>query len=166
MRKFPLVLFGALLAAAAARVVSLAAALPPIVAVHFNAAGDANGFMTREGCRQFMLTLTLGAPLFVVLVTALVPRLVPPSMVNVPNRAYWLAPERSRDSIAFLSEQGVWFGCILLVFLTVVDWLLAKANESQPPVLPTGLFIASLAVLFAAIGLWALRMFQRFSLPG
>ena len=40
MRKYPIVLFGALLAAAAWRVNALAGHLPPIVAVHFNASGN------------------------------------------------------------------------------------------------------------------------------
>jgi hypothetical protein len=31
---------------------------------------------------------------------------------------------------------------------------------------PTGLFMGSMALLFAAIGIWAARMFRRFSRPG
>jgi hypothetical protein len=165
MRKYPMVILGALLAAAAWRVSALSGYLPEIVAVHFDASGDANGFATREDCRQLMLWLTVGAPLFIVIVTALIPHLIPPSMINIPNRAYWLAPQRAGESLAFLSEQGVWFGCIFLVFLVCVDEFLVKANSTTPPVFPTGPFLCSMALLFAAIGLWALRMFKRFRQP-
>jgi uncharacterized membrane protein len=166
MRKYPIVLFGVLLAGAAWRVSRLTGDLPAIVAVHFDAGGKPNGFTTREGCRQFMLVLTLGAPVFIVFVTALIPRLIPATMINIPNRAYWLAPERADESIGFLSEQGIWFGCIFLVFAACIDELLVQANSTAPPMFPTGLFMGSMALLFAAIGIWAARMFRRFSRPG
>lgn len=165
MRKFPWVLFALLLAAAAALISSLAAQLPELVAVHFNAAGRPNGFTTRDGCRDFMMLFTLGAPIFIAIATALVPRLLPASMVNIPNRDYWLAPERARDSIDFLSEQGVWFACILLLFMADVDWMLLKANTVEPPTFPNSLFIATLMLFFCAVGLWAIRMFKRFRRP-
>jgi uncharacterized membrane protein len=166
MRKFPIMLFGVLLACAAWRVSVIAGTLPAVVAVHFDAAGRPNGFTTQEGCRQFMLALTLGAPVFIVFVTALIPRLIPATMINIPNRGYWLAAERADESIAFLSEQGIWFGCIFLVFAACVDELLIKANSTAPPVFPTGLFLVSMALLFAAIGVWAARLFGHFRLPG
>jgi hypothetical protein len=166
MRKYPIVLFGLLLAGAAWRVSLLAGELPPVVAVHFDAQGVPNGFTTREGCRKFMLVLTLGAPVFIVLVTALIPRFIPAAMINIPNRDYWLAPERAGESLGFLSNQGIWFGCIFLVFTACVDELLVRANSAAPPIFPTGLFMGSMALLVAAIGVWAARMFRRFSRAG
>jgi len=165
MRIFPLISFVLLLTAAALLVSTLSGDLPDVVAVHFNAAGVANGFMRREECRGFMLFFTLGAPVFVAAVTGLIPRLFPPSMLNIPNRGYWLAPERAEDSIAFLSDQGVWFACILVIFLASVDWMVAKANASAPPNLPAGRFGGIMACFACAIGVWALRMFRRFRLP-
>jgi uncharacterized membrane protein len=165
MRIFPLLLFGFLVTAAAIYVSALSAGLPEIVAVHFNAAGGANGFMTRSDCRSFMLSLTVGAPLLVAVITALIPRLLPPSMINIPNRSYWLAPERARESIAFVSEQGIWFSSVLLIFLVGVDWMVAQANRTHPPDLAAGRFGWMLALFAAAIALWAVRLFRRFRLP-
>jgi uncharacterized membrane protein len=165
VRKFPLMLFGILLAVAARSVASFTERLPEVVAVHFNPQGTANGFMTREDCRTFMWAFTLGVPLFIAAVTAVVPRLIPTSMVNIPNHNYWLAPERAAESLASLSEQGVWFGCIFLVFLTGVDWMIVKANAAAPPEFPTALFAWTLLLFFCAIAIWALRMFKRFRVP-
>ncbi len=165
MRKFPLLLFVMLLAAAAALIFNLAAQLPELVAVHFDAAGRANGFMTRAGCRDFMLLTTLGAPLLITIATALLPRLVPASLINIPHRDYWLAPERARDSLVFLSEQGLWFGCIFVVFLACVDVLLVKANAVSPPEFPSRLFVAMLIFFFCAVGAWLARMLRRFRAP-
>jgi hypothetical protein len=160
-----MMLFGVLLIAAAWRVSVLADSLPGIVAVHFDASGRPNGFASREVCRQFMRSFTLGAPLFIVFVTALLPRLIPHSMINIPYRAYWLAPERAGETVDFLSDQGVWFGCIFLVFLAFVDEFLVRANASTPPAFPTGSFMGSMALLFAAIVVWGARMFSRFRRP-
>jgi uncharacterized membrane protein len=165
MRKFPLLLLAMLLAGAALFILFLSQQLPELVAIHFDASGRPNGFTTREGCRDFMLLSTLGAPLLIVIATALVPRLLPASMINIPHREYWLAPERARDSLAFLSEQGVWFGCILVVFLANVDLMLVKANGVSPPAFPSSPFLATLVVFFCAVALWAMRMFKRFRRP-
>jgi hypothetical protein len=165
MRKFPLLLFVMLLAAAAALISNLAGQLPDLVAVHFDAAGRANGFMTRAGCRDFMLLSTLGVPLLIAVATALLPRLVPASLINIPHRDYWLAPERARDSLVFLSEQGLWFGCIFVVFLACVDAMLVKANAVSPPAFPNKLFVVMLIFFFCAVGAWFVRMLRRFRAP-
>ena len=165
MPKLPLLLFMGLLAAAAALIFHLAGQMPDLVAVHFDAAGRANGFMTRAACRDFMLLSTLGVPLLITLATAVLPRLVPASLINIPNRDYWLAPGRARDSLVFLSEQGVWFGCIFVVFLACVDAMLVKANTASPPEFPNTLFIAMLILFFCAVGAWFVRMLRRFRAP-
>jgi hypothetical protein len=131
MRKFPWVLFAALLAAAVWRVGVLADRLPDLVAV-----------------------------------TALIPRLLPPAMINIPNRDYWLAPERAQESLGFLADQGVWFACIFLVFLTAIDQFIVEANTAVPPALPTARFVTALVLLAGAIAIWAIRMFMRFRQPG
>ena len=165
MRKFPPLLFAMLLGGAAVFILVLTRQLPELVAIHFDASGRPNGFTTREGCRDFMLLSTLGAPLLIVIATSLVPRLLPGSMINIPNRDYWLAPERARDSLVFLSEQGVWFGCILVLFLAGVDLMLVKANGVSPPAFPSSAFIATMMLFFCAIALWAMRTFRRFRRP-
>jgi uncharacterized membrane protein len=165
MRKFPLLLFVLLLAGAATLIFHLREQLPDLVAVHFDAAGRANGFMTRSGCGDFMLLSTLGVPLLITLATALLPRLVPASLINIPNRDYWLSPERAPDSLAFLSEQGLWFGCIFIVFLACVDAMLVKANAVSPPEFPSTLFAVMLIIFFCVVGVWFVRMLRRFRAP-
>jgi uncharacterized membrane protein len=165
MSKFPLFLFVMLSGAAAALIFNLAGQLPDLVAVHFDAAGRANGFMTRAGCRDFMLLSTLGMPLLITLATGLIPRIVPASLINIPNRDYWLAPERASASLAFLSEQGLWFGCIFVVFLACVDAMLVKANAVSPAAFPNTLFVAMLILFFCVIGAWFVRMLRRFRAP-
>jgi uncharacterized membrane protein len=164
-RNIPFVAFGVLLIGAAVFVQLISGQLPERVATHFDATGHPNGFMTRESCRIFMLTFTLGFPLFIAAVTGLIPWLVPPSLVNLPNRAYWLAPERAQQSRAFLSVQGIWFGCILLVFLSSVDWLVVNANSTVPAQLPLKPFVTAMVLFFTVVGFWMVRMFRHFRKP-
>jgi serine/threonine-protein kinase len=128
MRIVPIICMVILLIAAFVFIQAIAGELPERVATHFAADGHPNGYMSREECRSFMLEFTLGGPIFIAVVTALFPLFIPASLFNLPNREYWLAPERAADSRGFLSEQGIWFGCILLVFLIAVDWMVAAAN--------------------------------------
>jgi serine/threonine-protein kinase len=161
-RRVPLVCFGLLLIGAAVFIQSVASQLPERVATHFDSTGLPNGYMTREGCHVFMLVFTLGVPLFAAATTGLMPRLFPPAFVNIPNREYWLAPERAADSLAYLSGQGIWLGCILLLFLCGVDWLIVSANSAAPPRLPGRPFEIALLLFLVALGLWVTRMFKRF----
>jgi uncharacterized membrane protein len=161
----PPALFVILLVAAAVWVGALADRLPELVAVHFDAAGVANGFMAHAGCRDFMLLFTIGAPCLIALVSALLPRLLPARMLNIPHREYWMAPGRAEESIAFLSAQGFWFSSIFLVFLTGADWMVARANAVAPPLFPSRGFLWMLVLFFVAVGVWAHRMFRRFSRP-
>jgi hypothetical protein len=161
----PLAVFALLLVAGAFWVGALAERLPDIAAVHFDARGAANGFTTRDACRRFMLLSTVGVPALIAAVTAALPRLLPPGMLNVPHREYWMAPARARDSVDFLSSRGIWFSCMLLTFLACVDWMVVKANEARPALFPSAEFLPVLALFFCATGLWLRGMFKRFPSP-
>ena len=61
-RKSLTFVFVALLLTGASFVISTTTSLPDRVASHFGAGGHANGYMTREGYRWFMLFFTVGFP--------------------------------------------------------------------------------------------------------
>ena len=127
--------------------------LPPVVASHFAAGGNADGFMPRNAYLAFMLFIAVGVPLLLALANSLV-RLVPPHMVSLPNRDYWLAPERAADTLAFLRNHGTYFSVLLAAFLTFVHWLVVRANALQPPRLSAPLFIAGLVLFLLAVAIW------------
>ena len=121
--------------------------------------------MSREGCRTFMLTFTLGVPSFILGLTVLIGRLVPPQFINLPYRNYWLAREHAEASIAFLCEQGAWFSCVLLFFLGYVDVLVVRANSTAPVGLPAVPFATAMALFLLALGWWLVRLVRRFGRP-
>ena len=86
-------LFALYIACAAAFVWLTSSGLPPLVASHFGAGGVANGFMTRTVYTRFMEAFVIGLPAFMVLVSLYAVGNAR-ARLNMPNRDYWLAPER------------------------------------------------------------------------
>jgi uncharacterized membrane protein len=139
-----------------------AASMPPVLATHFGGSGAPNGWQTQS--QFFVLEIVL---LGVCLLLAFgIPRLIgvlPISMVNVPNKEYWLAPERREETLAFFRARFAWFGCGFLGFLIVVNQLVFDANQSQPRHLNGGAFTVALVAFLAFVGIWTVRLIARFA---
>lgn len=110
--------------------------LPPIVASHFDASGLPNGFMSRTLFTLLNLgTVSLICGLFITLIL-LIPR-IPASMINIPNKKYWLAKERQKLTIDFITRQLWIVGIVTLAFLIGLNQLVFSANTMQPVRLTT-----------------------------
>jgi uncharacterized membrane protein len=101
----------------------------------------------------FMLVFVIGLPALMVTVTWLAIG-SPKARINLPNKDYWLAPERRAETIAFLRSSILWFGTGLVAFLCYAHWLVVLANESQPAHLANSWFLGGLVVFFAALLIW------------
>lgn len=135
--------------------------LPALVASHFGPGGAANGFMAKDTYTVLMLAVVVGVPALVASTTQLV-RILPPQMINLPNRQYWLAPERRAATLEALASLNLRFALALAVFLCFVHWLVVRANAVQPARLPETLFFVGLAAFGAATLAWLLVLFRRF----
>jgi hypothetical protein len=124
-------LFLAALAATAAFIFATASGLPDRVGTHFGPGGGADGWMTRDGYRLYMLAFVLLFVPFIVAMVGVLPRVFPRA-VNLPNRDYWLAPERREATFAFLAGHACGFGVLTLTLLAGVHWLLLDANRASP----------------------------------
>ncbi|HEX4328413.1 MAG TPA: hypothetical protein VH105_16445 [Burkholderiales bacterium] len=162
----PVLVFVILLLATAAYFFSGSGLMPERVAVHFAADGSANGFMTREGYRQFLLEFGLGVPLGTALIVAVLPALIP-TRVNLPYKNYWMAPERRAQSLAFLSGHGFWLGCLLLLLMSGVHRLVVAANAGDAAAqhLDNGGFAWVMGLFGIGIALWAATLMLRFRKP-
>jgi hypothetical protein len=153
--------FVVLLATAGAFVWLTSAALPPVVASHFGPGGAADGHMGKGPYTAFMVALVIALPLLVAS-TSLLVRIVPPEMVNLPNRQYWLAPERRAASLAAIGSLLLRFASALAMFLCFVHWLVVQANLVQPPRLPEAWFFGGLAAFGVVTLAWLISLFLRF----
>jgi uncharacterized membrane protein len=139
-----------------------ASRLPDILATHFGGRGQPNGWQTHSA---FWATET-----FVVSIATLigfgVPAMlksIPVSLINVPNKEHWFAPERRESTLAYFRATFAWFGCGLLAFLLFVNELVFRANLKTPHQLNTTAFVAALFVFMAFTALWTIRLILRFS---
>ena len=164
MTIIPRVLFVALLVLAPAVMWGTSGALPDRVATHFGHDGLANGWMSRDGYRAFMLALGTLVPVFIVVLAGLAPRLGPRA-VKVPNPGYWLAPERRTETMSRMLSHSCWLGCAMLVFFTGMHLLLLRANAATPARLPASPFYAMIVALVIVIIVWALALRLRFRTP-
>ena len=129
-------------------------AMPERVASHFAGDGAANGFMPRNIYLGLMVGLAVALPFLLALPGWLMGRL-PASLIQLPNREYWLAPERRADTLAFMTHWSAIFGAFVTVFLCYVHWLVVEANKVAPPHLATRPLVAGLVGFVICTFVWA-----------
>ncbi|HEY4370687.1 MAG TPA: hypothetical protein VGN52_02010 [Burkholderiales bacterium] len=163
----PILAFVTLMAASAAYFFFGTGVLPDRIAVHFAADGSPNGFSTREEYRHFLLVFGLGVPLAAALCVAVLPNLLPAALINLPNKDYWLAPERRAQSMLYLGAHGFWLGCLLLLLMCGVHALVASANAAAAAGqhLAGSTFLWVLGGFFAGMAAWAVTLMLRFRRP-
>ena len=137
--------------------------LPPVTAVHFDASGAANSFMAREQYLKLISLFAVGLPLFIVIVTSVVYSRA--RDFKVPNRDYWMAPERAAATRSFLIGHGIWFGTLLAGLMCFIHWIVVIANGQQPPHLANAMAIGGLLVFLAVTLAWALVLVVAFRRP-
>ena len=162
--RVPRALFFAIVLAAIGECVHDYPLLPGRLASHFAASGMPNGWMTKT---QFLITYA------VMLLPALavefwVPRRIakkPDAKLNLPNKEYWLAPDRRADTFAYFEKVFAWYGSVFLFVVAFATGLALRANFDTPPRLPTGPLISVIAG-FALYNVAAVAaMYRRFSKP-
>lgn len=136
--------------------------LPEIVGSHFGASGSVNGWQTKPAF--FLMEL-----LMIVLAAVIafgVPRIItsmPVSLINLPNKEFWLGPERREETLTYFRAWSAWFGCALLAFLLFVMELAFRANLHTPPRLNSAAFVPAL-IAFVLFSLFStIRLVQRFA---
>jgi uncharacterized membrane protein len=135
--------------------------LPALVAAHFDIAGRANGYLPRQTYIAILLLITVLVPLLVVILSN---RAFshPDVRVNLPNRDYWLAPERREATVRFLARQMSLFAWLLVVFLCYMQWLVVRANALTPPTLDSRAFFSGLVLFLVCTLFWIMRLLRRF----
>lgn len=136
--------------------------LPDPMSSHFNARGAATAWMPKSGFFILIVVVTLaaGVPIF------LVPRSMaklPNDKINLPNKEYWLAPERRSETMQYLGIQMGWLGCALLVLLLCGLYNAVAANFRPDHHFDSGSFYAVLGAFLAFIIVWLVRLLSHFA---
>jgi uncharacterized membrane protein len=163
MKRIPWIIFGLMLLFAILYVTRTVGDLPPLVASHFDAGGQPNAYMTRSLYAKFVLGMSVGLPIAMVALLTVVYSNA--RDMKLPNRDYWLAPERIAQTRSLLVSYGVWFGSTMVAMACYVHWLELGAHRSVPPHLSNQLIGGGLiAFLLITFG-WIAALLSAFRLP-
>lgn len=138
--------------------------LPEQVANHFGAAGLADGWMSNRA----NLLLSCSILVFNSLVFLSIPTILrntPMRWLSLPNREYWLAPERRDANLRSIADWVGFCGLLTNLFMLVVFHLVYLANSKTPPRINEPFFLLLLGVYFLIICIWLVLLFRRFRLP-
>jgi uncharacterized membrane protein len=148
----------------AVTLVSLAV-LPERVATHFGAGGMADGWASN----QVNALITTGVHVILFCCFYFTDRLIflfPPSLVNLPNKEYWLDPANKPRTIEKIQGLMWNLGAVMFLFLLVLGLLALQANLAKTVRLNEPVFFAALgALLVYTIG-WLVVFYRTFRIPG
>jgi uncharacterized membrane protein len=138
--------------------------LPARMVSHFDLSGLPNGWMTKP---LFFELYAVGVAIGVVVVflPALTVARLPASLINLPNKEYWLAPEHRAETNAFLKRSFAWFGCAFLAVEVVGLDLAMQANLVSPPHFSSESMFVCLGVFLIWTGWWTVDLIRHFCAP-
>ena len=142
-------------------IVATSVALPYRIATHFAADGRPNGFMNRGPYLVVMCVLAVGVPALVMLGLRSALRR-DSGRINVPNRDFWLAPERRVATLEWLAQHVSRLAAGVCAFAFAVHLALIRANGFVPPRLEPTLAIGLLTGSLGAVAVWAGVLVKRF----
>jgi uncharacterized membrane protein len=162
--RIPRIIFFAIVMVAIAQCVHDFPLLPGRLASHFAASGVPNGWMTKAQFFIIYAALILPAAAVEFWVSHSIAK-KPDARLNLPNKEYWLAPERRADTFAYFDSFFAWYGSAFLFVEVFAMGLAMRANFDTPPQLPTGPIVSVIVgfVFFNVVAV--LAMFHRFSKP-
>jgi uncharacterized membrane protein len=163
MKKLPWIVFALLLVFAIGYIVRTAPHLPPLVASHFNGAGYPSAYMTRGFYTKFTLAFGVGLPAAIVALLSLVYSRT--KDVKLPNRDYWLAPERIAQTRSVLVSFGAWLGSLMVAMVCYAHWLILVAHRSVTPHFSRSLILGGLLAFALLTGGLLALLLMAFRLP-
>lgn len=106
--------------------------LPPQIASHFDVQGRADGWSTKL---LFVSTVVAVMVLLTALLSSiqLIAYYAPFSTLNMPNKEYWMDPEREGQARRMVAQWGLWFTAATLWFMALIFHETLAANFRQPP---------------------------------
>jgi hypothetical protein len=138
------------------------AKLPDVIVSHFDARGVANGRQPKflflaffAGSVAIAAFLTFGIPAFF--------SKMPTVIINLPNKEYWLAPERRAETLAFLNGNFAWFSCAALLPAAIAVNIAIGRNLHPQAQSDSVLFSYVFAGFLGFAASSSIRMLTRFS---
>ena len=155
--------FFALVALAVIQIIYYYPRVPEVVASHFDGLGAANAWSSRNG----FFGLYLAMVVMLILIFIFTPRWSERRSqfgMKIPNKEYWLAPERIEQTRQFFRRQMIIMGVAHLMLAIYSVQLVINANFDQTPRLHHSIFWA-LLLYFVLLIAWLIHFFLHFRRP-
>ena len=133
--------------------------LPEKMASHYNALGEPDNWMAK----QSFLILEVVILLIIIAEFTLLPLLIkqmPNSLINLPNKDYWLAEERRDETFSLIRIYMEWFSVGLLGLFIAINEMVFRANLTNQK-LSNSAWIA-LIVFLIFVGIWLTKFILQF----
>ncbi|MBN1998303.1 hypothetical protein JW935_12165 [candidate division KSB1 bacterium] len=135
--------------------------LPNVMVSQFDGHGNPTSQMTKGAFSVlYWVTMLIMLLIFIVLPPAM--KRLPTSMWSLPNRDYWLAPERRDTTIAVIREYMFWCGFgMILFFMFLFQFTVSFHASGRERMSMTGFWI--LITAFAVfITVWTVAFVMQF----
>ena len=135
--------------------------LPDRVASHFDGSGRPNGWSGKNTFFSIYAAVVILLA-FIQIMTRLSSAKMPVSLINLPNRDYWLAPERRAESMAVLMKYLSVFWSATLFFLMGTMQLAIEVNLGWSRGLGEWFFFLLAAFVFFTLA-WTVVLIRHFA---
>jgi len=139
-------------------------ALPEKLAVHFDAVGHPNGWMSRSEDMLTILLMGFGLT-FIVLTLFYSFRFFPASYLSVPNQAFWRHPQNYQTACNYLFRGSFILASNFLIFFTGLHILIIEANLQTTIGLPFPLQYFVIGIFILLQTLWVTDILLYFAKP-
>ena len=137
--------------------------LPDEIATHFGANGQPDGWMSKGVASLMMLGIQVALPWMMVGI-GYATKHIPNSAINIPNREYWLAPERRDSSLRRVQGSLTVFACWMSLFTFSINHLTFRANVAAKP-LDTQLFGLAVILFLIGVAAFLVMLTRQFRVP-
>ncbi|MHC4444603.1 MAG: SdpI family protein [Planctomycetota bacterium] len=138
--------------------------LPDRVASHFGSSGEPDDWMSKTGFLVVSLGFMLFMGFFLFGIAYLCAVMVSSDkwdhIVNLPNKDYWLAPERRRQTGEFIYRYMLWMNSAVMLFMVAVFHQTIRYNLGRTDHLEDMGWL--LCIFLGFMGVWLVGLFVKF----
>lgn len=135
--------------------------LPEKMATHFNFAGEPDGWMPKGEFIWFNVGLMIFILALFFLMGFFLPKM-PHYLINLPNKDYWLAPERRAETLRRMQGEMETFYIALFLLLVSMNHLIFRANLHNENLSPASWVIVGAFLLYTFV--WAIGLHKKFKI--
>ena len=134
--------------------------LPDTVASHFGGSGKPDGWTGKQAFAALQVGMIGFMATGFIITTLHLPRF-PSYMINLPNRDYWLAPERKQETLANICASLIGFANVTMLFMLGVMILTFRANLAPEKSLSNWFWFYLIAYLLYTV-IWTVMIILRY----